>query len=49
MRERGLDALILRRFDNFAWITAGGRITGVRGLLMSESPLFSLLLMISGC
>jgi Xaa-Pro dipeptidase len=24
MRERGLDALILRRFDNFAWITAGG-------------------------
>jgi len=24
MRERGLDVLILRRFDNFAWITAGG-------------------------
>lgn len=24
MRERGLDALVLRRFDNFAWVTAGG-------------------------
>lgn len=24
MCERGLDVMILRRFDNFAWITAGG-------------------------